>query len=189
MTQKPDTTIKMLRWAGCCAVLAMAAHASAQMAYKCTSASGGIRYTDASCDRSDTASQVSIQPNQLGTADLRDSLLRREVERLKAQLLVAQQGAPSAVANANRNATAAASPVVVDDAPQARFDSVACTRARRDYEVTASSSANTRAIVSAKRSMMYGACGLREPDEARQTVVIQRHPYAPLHGGAYAILP
>lgn len=174
------TPLSMLRWACVCAALGLGTHAMAQHASKCTSASGNIQYTDAPCARSDTASKVSIQPNALGTVDPRDRLLRHDAAPIDGQRRIAQQDAapPPAVAHAT-----------VDAEPSlARIDSVACQRARRDYEVTASSSANTRAIIDAKRSMMYGACGQREPD-VKQTIVIGHRPIAPLRGGAYAVFP
>ncbi len=51
------------------------------------------------------------------------------------------------------------------DLQSQRIDGIACEKAKRDYEVTASSTANSRAIVRSKRSMMYGTCGMKEPDE------------------------
>lgn len=169
-----------LRWACFCAALGTGTHATAQHVYKCMSVSGRIGYSDAPCAKSDTASKVSIQPNALDTVDPRGSALRHGDELLNPQLRIAQQSVitPSAVAHAP----------AVDDSPLARVDSVSCQRAKRDYEVTASSRANTRAIIDAKRSMMYGACGQREPD-VHQTVVIQRRPFAPMRGGAYAVFP
>ena len=175
---KPRTALKILCWMGVCAALGMGTHATAQQVYKCLSVSGKVRYADEPCAKSDHASKVSIQPNVLGTVDPRDTLLRREAKRLAAQDRIAEQSAPLPVAVAAPIAASAS----------ANFDGVACQRARRDYEVTASSSANTRAIVEAKRSMMYGACGQREPDVHR-TVIIQSFENAPLRGGAYAIFP
>jgi hypothetical protein len=169
----------ILRWSVVGATLAAALHAaSAQSVYKCLSPSGKVLYADAACAKHDTASTVSVQPNALGTAEDGDRLLRQEIDTLRAQLRAAQQSAAAPPADVRAQAV---------PAPPA-IDAVACTRARRDYEVTASSSANTRAIIEAKRSMMYGACGQREPD-VRQTVVIREVTRPPRYAGAYAIFP
>lgn len=173
---------KILRWTVVGATLAAGTHAvSAQSVYKCLSPSGKVLYADAACAKHDTSSTVSVQPNALGSAEYSDRMLRQQIDTLRAQLRAAQPSGATpqaAVAPANANAQAGLAPI----------DSVACTRARRDYEVTASSSANTRAIIEAKRSMMYGACGQREPD-VQQTVVIRQVTRAPQYGGAYAVFP
>lgn len=173
-------SLTMLRWACVCAALGMGTHAIAQHATKCTSVSGKVQYTDAPCAKSESASKVSIRPNALGTVDPRPNLLSHDAAPVEGQRRIAHQDAvlPPSVAQAT----------VADEPSLARVDSLACQRAKRDYEVTASSSANTRAIIDAKRSMMYGACGQREPD-VNQTIVIQRRPIAPLRGGAYAVFP
>jgi len=86
----------------------------------------------------------------------RELQLRRENEQLKEQLRDQQRSAPS-----NGIAPQRTQP----DLQTQRIDSIACERAKRDYEVTASSTANSRAIVQSKRSMMYGTCGMKEPDQ------------------------
>jgi hypothetical protein len=175
---------KILRWTLLGATLAAGLQAaSAQSVYKCLSPSGKVLYADAACAKNDTASTVSVQPNALGTAEYGDRLLRQEIDTLRAQLRAAQPSAAAAqatVTTADANVQAGRAPLPID--------SVACTHAKRDYEVTASSSANTRAIIEAKRSMMYGACGQREPD-VQQTVVIRRVTRPPQYGGAYAVFP
>lgn len=176
----PRIPHSILRCACFCAALAMGSHAMAQQAYKCTSVSGRIQYTDAPCARSDSASKVSIQPNTLGTVDPRHNLPHHDAALVDGRRRVAQRDAPAPPAVPHATA--------VDEPSLARIDSVACQRAKRDYDVTASSSANSHAIIAAKRSMMFGACGQREPD-VNQTLVIERRPIAPLRGGAYAVFP
>jgi hypothetical protein len=173
---KQKTAMSLLRWFCVGAALAMGAMASAQDVYKCRSSSGKITYADEPCAKSDSASRVSVQPNLLVAFQPRDTPLRPDAEPLHARHLSAPAQAP----------LAAATPMA--DATPARLDSPACERAKRDYEVTASSSANTRAIIAAKRSMMFSACGQREPDIS-QTVIIRHAAHPPLGGGAYAILP
>jgi hypothetical protein len=175
---------KILRWTVVGATLAVGIHAaSAQSVYKCMSPSGKVLYADAPCAKPDVSSTVSVQPNALGAAEYGDRLLRQEIDTLRAQLRAARQSgaAPQAAA------TPVDTIVHAGPAPLA-IDGVACTRAKRDYEVTASSSANTRAIIDAKRSMMYGACGLREPD-VQQSVVVRQVTRPPRYGGAYAVFP
>jgi uncharacterized small protein (DUF1192 family) len=129
---------KILRWTLLGATLAAGLQAaSAQSVYKCLSPSGKVLYADAACAKNDTASTVSVQPNALGTAEYGDRLLRQEIDTLRAQLRAAQPSAAAAqatVTTADANVQAGRAPLPID--------SVACTHAKRDYEVTASSSAN-----------------------------------------------
>lgn len=175
---------RILRWILVGASLATGMHTvSAQSVYKCLSPSGRVLYADAACAKPDVSSRVSVRPNALGTEEYGEASLRQEIEVLREQLRAAQHAvATPKPAGTPEQANAAA------DRASVAFDSVACTRARRDYEVTASSSANTRAIIDAKRSMMYGACGQREPD-VQQTVVIHPVTRPPRYGGAYAVFP
>jgi hypothetical protein len=175
---------KILRWTVVGATLAAGLHAaSAQSVYKCLSPSGKVLYADAACAKHDTASTVSVQPNALGSSEYGDRLLRQEIVTLREQLRAAQQSGAAPQANG----TPADTHVQSGPAPLA-VDSLACTRAKRDYEVTASSSANTRAIIEAKRTMMYGACGQREPD-VQKTVIVRPVSTPPRYGGAYAVFP
>lgn len=179
--------IRFAQAAAVCALLAGAAQAGAQSVYKCVSAGGSLRYADAPCQPAESMRMVQLQPNSLDATTLREAILRQENERLREQVRSAQAG------NGPAEAGTGAVPARTEQAQAERIDSLACQRARRDYEVTASSSANTRAIIEAKRSMMYGACGMREPDVTRnvvhQTVVVRRAPVQLAPGTALAVLP
>ena len=47
----------------------------------------------------------------------------------------------------------------------ARSDTPACRSAKRDVEVAATSIENNKALIRARQSAMYVACGIREPDK------------------------
>lgn len=51
-----------------------------------------------------------------------------------------------------------------------RVDSRACESAKLDYDVTVGSAGNGRALIEAKRSFMYGACGMGEPNKTTTNI-------------------
>ena len=51
-----------------------------------------------------------------------------------------------------------------------RIDSKACESAKLDYDVTVGSAGNSKAFIEAKRSFMYGACGMREPNRTTTNI-------------------
>lgn len=185
--------ITIARGAALCALLAGGGQLAAQQVYKCVTPSGGLRYADAPCAPAESARTIVLVANTLDTAVARESALQQENERLREQLRSAQAGAVPADPAAVTATSTVAAPADADAVLAQRIDSVACQRAKRDYEVTASSTANTKAIIEAKRSMMYGACGMREPDVTRnlvkQTVVVGRPTPWLRPGTALAVLP
>lgn len=132
-----------------------------QQVFKCKDANGKIEFTDYPCGSSRTGGQIPVQVNSIDFSAGRELQLRRENEQLKEQLRDQQRNAPT-----NGTAPQRTQP----DLQAQRIDTIACERAKRDYEVTASSTANSRAIVQSKRSMMYGTCGMKEPDQ--NTVIV-----------------
>ncbi|HEY5582245.1 MAG TPA: DUF4124 domain-containing protein [Rhodoferax sp.] len=146
--------IKMPSVAAALLVLAFANSdvAAQQQVFKCKDAAGKIEFTDYPCGGSRTGGRIPVEVNSLDFSAGRESQLRKENEQLRDQ----QRSAPS---------NGIASQRTQPDLQTQRIDSIACERAKRDYEVTASSTANSRAIVQSKRSMMYGTCGMKEPDQ------------------------
>lgn len=130
--------------------------AAQQQVFKCKDAKGKIEFTDYPCGGSRTGGQIQVQVNSIDFSAGRELQLRTENEQLKEQLRDRQRSAPT-----NGIAPQRTQP----DLQTERIDTIACERAKRDYEVTASSTANSRAIVQSKRSMMYGTCGMKEPDQ------------------------
>lgn len=149
--------------AALCLASAGQAQSQAQV-YRCVSAAGKVEYADAPCEKGARGTVVDVRPNVIESASLREQVLRLENERLKEQMRN-----PPAAASAPVAAATAALAVPVDP--------VACRQARRDYEVTASSTSNTKELIRAKESAMYSACGLREPD--RQSIEVNVQPQAP----------
>lgn len=152
------------------AALLSVAQAQAQVTgqaqvYRCVNAAGKVEYQDLPCDKGGRGTVVDVRPNVIDSTGIREQALRLENERLKEQLK-------------NLPAVAAVTPVAPgsvgtgEAAP--KVDPVACRQARRDYEVTASSSANTKEIVRAKESAMYAECGIKDPQRQTVEVTIQR---------------
>lgn len=129
------------------------APAQAQQVYRCEQPDGRVAYSDAPCPRSARQAQVDVAPNTVDTSADREQMLKQENERLRDQL---------------RREQAAASrpqPVVVQSGPPAdRVNTPECRKAQEAYETSASAMTNTEAFIEAKRSAMFAACGLAEPD-------------------------
>lgn len=141
--------------------LSSSGRVNAQQLYKCQSANGKIEFTDAPCSGSRTSEKFNARDNSIDTSGSRELSLRLENEQLRQQLREQQKS----------NTTAPSAPQRTQADLQAeRIDVLACERAKRDYEVTANSRSSGEAIIEAKRSMMYGTCGMREPDKNTTTV-------------------
>ena len=150
-----NKTIGMAILLGALALLAGGNASAQQHVYKCQSATGKYEFSDAPCNGARTSEKLQTQGNSLDFSGSRESQLRRENEQLKEQLRE-QQKRENSVGSAPRRTQ--------PDLQAERVDTIACERAKRDYEVTANSNYNSTRIVDAKRSMMYGTCGMREPD-------------------------
>jgi|GEM_PF-2474172 len=135
---------------------------AAQQVFKCTNAAGKIEFSDAPCHGSRTVEKVRAQANTLDLSGSRELQLRKDIEQLREQLKDQQQKAIPTGALAPQR--------MQPDLQAERIDTLACERARRDYEVTASSTSNSQTIVEAKRSIMYGTCGMREPNKNSITI-------------------
>lgn len=149
----------------CCAtcLVLLTCTVAAQQVYRCKNASGSLEFSDAPCSSGRTGDKISVQPNTLDSSATREHLLRQENERLKEQLRLQES-------SMRQSAPVTAPQRSQGDLQAERIDTIECTRARRDYEVTASSSGNSRAIVEAKKSAMYGVCGMREPNQTNVNV-------------------
>ena len=129
-------------------IACVASPMQAQTIYRCQSPSGQVLFSDEPCPAGSRVERVNAQPNSIDTSSDR------------ARSLSSAPPAP---------ATAPAREVTRSDAADVAADrsqSYACRQAQRDYEVTASSTSNPPALIEAKRSAMFAACGLREPDRA-----------------------
>jgi len=130
--------------------------------YKCKGATGKIEFTDSPCQgANEVEKKIYIQTNSIDFSGSREYQLRKENEQLRGQL-VEQQRKPASDGRAPQRTE--------PDLQAERIDSVACERAKRDYEVTASSKFNSNTVVESKRSIMYGTCGMREPDKTTVNV-------------------
>jgi hypothetical protein len=130
--------------------------------FKCTSPGGAVEFSGTPCRTAITSESVQVKPNVLDSSEQRQAALKAENQALRAKLEAVQNNA-------------ATQPQVAQSTQAAdRMDSTACQRARRDYEVTASSVGRTPAMLKARESMMYGACGMREPDRTSTNVIVVR---------------
>ncbi len=142
-------------------VLACAVGARAEV-YRCVSPSGKVEYSDAPCEKGEKSRTVDVRANVIESTGLREQALRMENEALKEELK--SRPATSSVPAGGRD--------VAPATDAARIDSAACKTAQRDYDVSASSSANSKEALRAKESFMYAACGIREPDRTDVNVRI-----------------
>jgi len=136
-----------------------AGHASAAEVFKCTAASGKVEFTDAPCGTSQKSVVVEARPNSLDNSAVREQLLKIENRALQDKLAATQLAPATSLQGQTEFA---------------RSDTPACRSAKRDVEVAATSIENNKALIRARQSAMYVACGVREPD--RQTInVNNRH--------------
>lgn len=135
------------------ATLMSSGDASAQHVFKCLNSAGKVEFSDAPCQGARTGGRVPAQGNSIDSSGSRELQLRFENEQLKEQLR-----------DQERKAASAKGARTQQDLQAERVDSFACEKAKRDYEVTANSNSSNASIVQAKRTMMYGTCGMREPD-------------------------
>lgn len=131
----------------------------AQTHYKCKNSAGKVEFSDVPCSADLSQGRVRTQANSLDSSGNRELILRQENERLKEQLRE-QEKAATSVAPQRTQA----------DLQAERIDQFACEKAKRDYEVTASSKFNSPEIIEARRSMMYGVCGMREPNRSTTNI-------------------
>jgi hypothetical protein len=144
-------------------VLALSNSAESQQMFRCKSPSGKVEFTDAPCTVGHASEALNIRNNAnvLDGSGSRELVLRKENQELKDRLNAQQ---------AQASPNPAASQKTQSDLQSERIDTIACERARRDLEVTSSSTSNSSAIIEAKRSAMYGTCGMREP--SRTTLIV-----------------
>ena len=127
----------------------LTASAHAAEVYKCTNASGKVEFTDAPCGTQRKSTVVDVRPNSLDNSAVREQLLKIENRSLQDKLAATQPTPATALQEQS-------------DSPRA--DSQACRSAKRDAEVAATSVENNRDLIRARRSAVYIACGVREPD-------------------------
>lgn len=138
-----------------CGVIAVAGWAGAvqaQTVFRCVEdRTGKISYSNVPCHGTNSGREISVRENSLDTSGAREQALRRELNDLRSRVQAMEQApaAPAPVAN--------------------RMDSEECRQARRSYDIEAGSMTQTKSTVEAKRSAMYGACGMREPDRVEIT--------------------
>ncbi|MCX7276105.1 MAG: DUF4124 domain-containing protein [Burkholderiales bacterium] len=149
--------VGMLLSLGC--VVASTSHAEV---YRCQGATGKVEFSDVPCPTGAASTTLTVRPNVLNSAEGREQALRADNQRLAQQLEAEQR----------KNQAASQSGKTQPDLQAAQQNSLECRRAKRDYEVSASSIQPNKGQVSALASAMYGACGLREPDRTINKTVV-----------------
>lgn len=130
-------------------VMFLSAPAWAQV-FKCVEErSGKVVFSDVPCHGKTSGRAVDATPNTIDASGSREQALRREVQELRERM-----GNYESASKAGRSPSDQQSP---------RIDSRACEQARRSYDIEAGAFKQNKAAIEAKRSAMYGACGMREP--------------------------
>lgn len=135
--------------------------------FRCTNSLGKVEYTDAPCTGG-AGRTVTVNQNVLPAQDVREKILKDENERLRAELEAARARKlfedPATVGRTQA------------DLQAEKSNSIECTRAKRSYEVAASSIQTDR-NTDAEELAMYSACGMKPPDKTVvniTTVVVGR---------------
>ena len=144
------------------AVCMLFAGAASAEVYKCTGADGKVTFGDSPCTGSANEKVLKVRPNTIDTSQDRNRQLVNENSRLQEQL-------------SSQRVAAAQAPHGHSEQIDRRGNSADCASARRDYEVEASSIARTDAKLRARESMMYGACGMREPERTSNVTNVEVH--------------
>lgn len=118
--------------------------------FKCTNASGKVEFTDAPCGTNQKSAVMEARPNSLDNSAVREQLLKIENKSLQDKL-AATQPAPATLLQRQTES--------------AQSDSPTCRAAQRDTEIAATSVESNKELIRTRRSAMYVACGVREPDK------------------------
>lgn len=132
--------------------LSLFATAADAQIYRCTE-NGKVMYTQTPC--SDAAERIDLGPNAEVAVGAREAALLREIEQLREDVRRLQQAQQNAAAPQQFGRSEA-------DLRAEQASSYACSQATRSYELSANSV--RRNDVDQKRTAMYAACGMREPD-------------------------
>lgn len=127
--------------------------------FRCTNPSGKVEFTDAPCGTKEKSAVVDVRPNSLDNSAVREQLLKIENKSLRDKL-AATQPAPATSLQGQPDF--------------ARSDTPACRSAKRDVEAAATSVENNKALIRARQSAMYVACGVREPDKQITNINVDR---------------
>lgn len=142
--------------------------------YECIDpATGAVTFSDLPCTRGAQATERVVRPNSLDASGSRELVLKNELREMEAQLRAQQ-----AQLQAQQAQLDALSRQTGDTATAPRIDSRACAQATRSYELSAASLLGNQAEIEMKRSAMYGACGMREPDRNEVNVHTEVHNHA-----------
>jgi hypothetical protein len=145
------------------ALFAMSA-AQAQI-LKCVDAKGNVEFSNQSCQKGWTRQELAIKENTVNSSGAREQALLLENQRLKEQL---QKSQAETAAQASAPPGAPAAPILSEADLQAqRLRSGACDDAARRYELAAGSISPQLELIAARRSGMFAACGIREPDSVQ----------------------
>ena len=133
---------------------------------KCTGPKGEVEFSNQSCQKGWKRQELALKENTVNHSGSREQSLLIENERLKAQLEKAQAVQPAP--------PAAAAPVLTEADLQAqRLRAPACEDAARRYEIAAGSVAPRPELIAARRSAMFAACGIPEPDSVNLSTQTQ----------------
>ena len=151
--RKQREMMMMLRTAFVVVAFAVPLAAGADV-FRCTDRAGKVEYSDSPCV-SGVGRQVAVDQNVFSGPGGREQFLRDENQRLRNELESAKSQIESPSQRFGRTEA---------DLQAEKGGTFECTRARRNYEVSASSNQWNRSI-EADELAMYSACGMRPPDK------------------------
>lgn len=134
-------------------------HSAQAEVYKCATDSGKIEFSDSPCANSAKGGKIVVKSNSLDASAAREQTLREQNQQLQEKL----------------NSSSASSQQPNRTTDSSLMDSYACKKAKRDYEVTASSIDKDPAMLQMRSSAMYAACGIREPDRNITNIKIENN--------------
>ncbi len=150
----------------------LAASAGQAQILKCVDTKGNVEFSNQSCQKGWTRQELALKENTVNSSGAREQALLLENQRLKDQLQKSQ--AEAAAAPTHPPAAAPAAPVLTEADLQAhRQRSPGCEDAARRYELAAGSIAPVPDLIAARRSTMFAACGIREPDNLQVITHVQ----------------
>jgi hypothetical protein len=122
--------------------------------FRCTDRAGKVEYSDSPCV-SGVGRAVAVDQNVIPGPGGREQFLKDENQRLRNELESAKSQIESPSQPFGRTEA---------DLQAEKGGTIECTRAKRNYEVSASSNQWNRSI-EADELAMYSACGMRPPDK------------------------
>lgn len=140
---------------------------------KCLGPKGQVEFSNQSCQTDWARQELALKENTVSHSGAREQTLLLENQRLKEQLQKAQGATPASSAAGPTNAAGDTRPLTESDLQAQRLKAPACEDAARRYEIAAGSIAPIKEVIAARRSAMFAACGIAEPESVIVNTQVQ----------------